>query len=158
MPIYNLHQTAVDPKDPTQQISSKELLTATGPWIPVELMIPDKLAEYYTKNNIQIPACIRGNALVDTGASITCVDLPLIKSLGVQPISSAQVLTPQGSAMQDIYPVKILFAGTSIAFNLNAVLGSDLAAQNIVALIGRDILSICMIVYNGPFGHFSLSI
>lgn len=158
MPIYNHQPTAIDPKNPSQMLPSKDILRTVGPLIPVELQIPDQLAQHYSKTNIPIPNCIRGDALVDTGASITCVDLLLIKSLGLQPISSGQVLTPQGSAIQGIYPVKIVFAGTSIAFNLNAVMGSDLSGQNIVALIGRDILSYCVIVYNGAFGNFSLSI
>ena len=158
MPVYNYYPTAVNPQNPAQRLPSKDLLLSTGPMIPVELLIPDMLAQHYAKNNIPIPGCIRGNALVDTGASITCVDLQLIRSLGLHPISNAQVLTPQGSAMQDIYPIKIVFAGTSIAFNLNAVMGSQLAAQNIIALIGRDILAMCAVTYNGPFGHFSLSI
>jgi hypothetical protein len=95
--------------------------------------------------------------LIDTGASITSVDVSIIQSLGIQPVGISNVFTPQGSTQQELFPVKLSFIGTPIIFNFSSVLGSELRNQGIFALIGRDVLSRCILIYNGPAGHFSLS-
>jgi len=133
-------------------------LASTGPIIPVELSIPDELARFFSEKNMPIPAPITGNALIDTGASITAVDLTLIQQLGINPVGVSTVFTPQGQAAQELFPIKLAFPGTTIILSLNAVLGSELRNQNIVALIGRNILARCILVYNGPLGNISLSI
>ena len=44
---------------------------------------------------------------------------------------------------------------TSIA--TRAALGMELDALGLIALIGRDVLADCILVYNGPENSFSLS-
>ncbi len=123
----------------------------------VELSVPDELAQYLTDNNLPVPAPITGMGLIDTGASITAVDVSIIQSLGIQPVGISNVFTPQGSTQQELFPVKLSFIGTPIIFNFSSVLGSELRNQGILALIGRDVLSRCILIYNGPAGHFSFS-
>lgn len=158
MPIYNSVLLEPNPANPTQHRHGPSVLAHQGPNIPVELSIPDALANYFSQQNVAIPAPLTGVALIDTGASITCVDISIIQSLNIQPIGTTTVYTPQGNATQQLFPIKLSFPGTAIVISLNAVLGSVLLAQNIGALIGRDILSRCVLVYNGPLGSFSFSI
>jgi predicted aspartyl protease len=157
MPIYNRILFESDPSDPQKQKMGPSSLSLFGPTIPVEIAIPDELARYYSARNIPIPPPVTGDALIDTGASITAVDLAVLQQLGIQPVGTANVYTPQGSDVQELFPVRLTLSGTAIVMRLKAVLGSQLRNQNIMALIGRNVLSSCVLVYNGPFGNFSLS-
>ena len=46
----------------------------------------------------------------------------------------------------------------SITISVNRAFGANLAIQGLIALIGRDLLAQCVLVYNGLDGSFSLSI
>jgi hypothetical protein len=135
------------------------LLAVRGPIVQVEVQLPSALAAQYQALSRPIPAPITGWAMVDTGASKTCVDDGLILGLGVAPINQITVQTPSGSAQQFLYPARFSFPGTPLPnIDFSSVVGSTLAAQGIVALIGRDVLSRFLLVYNGPAGMFSLSV
>ena len=57
-----------------------------------------------------------------------------------------------------IYAGKIEILGISINVNVLKAYGANLESQGLVALIGRDLLAKCVLVYNGPDSSFSLSI
>ena len=114
--------------------------------------------------NLPVPPPTHVIALVDTGASGTCVDPLVLKGLGLTPTGSIPVLTPSTGATPhtaDQYDVSILIPSSQIQIPLSIpalpVMCSELAAQGIQALIGRDILRNCMLFYNGEIGLFSLS-
>jgi hypothetical protein len=97
-------------------------------------------------------------ALLDTGASITAVDAAILANLGVAPVGVATVQTPAGPQAQSLYPCQISFPGTPIpALHFNSVTGSQLAAQGIAVLVGRDLLRYFQIVYNGVDGIWTLA-
>ncbi len=104
-------------------------------------------------------------ALVDTGASITAIDVPILSQLGVNPVGKASVGTADGPALQSTFPARIAFPGTGFpGFEIPAALGCNLQGQivamnqkPIIALIGRDILSRFVFIYNGSAGMFTLS-
>ncbi len=53
------------------------------------------------------------------------------------------------------YPIKIQITGFPISFNaLNAV-GAPLKAQGLTAIIGRDLLMHCTLIYNGGTGQIT---
>lgn len=135
-------------------------LQAIGPTVQVELTIPEELAQYFDRQGIPIPSPVGGTALIDTGASITAVDRSIINQLKISPIGMTTVYTPQGSAQQELFPIKLSFVGSPVPIivNFGQVLGSDLRGQGIFALIGRDVLSSCILIYNGPLSHYSLSL
>ncbi|MBF0567513.1 MAG: hypothetical protein HQK95_01465 [Nitrospirae bacterium] len=109
------------------------------------------------QNETVIPPAITGWGLIDTGATITAVDDAIIKSLGLLPIDRGKVLTPQGSAEQDIFSLRITLSNLT-KVNVYKVFGSTLKEQGFIALIGRDILKHCVFVYNGTTGSCSLSL
>lgn len=103
-------------------------------------------------------------ALVDTGASGTCIDPAILTGLGLTATGSVPVLTPStGSTPHtaDQYDVSFLIPTgpnqTPLVIPALPVMCSELAVQGIQALIGRDILRNCLLVYNGDIGLFSLS-
>lgn len=114
--------------------------------------------------NLPLPAPQMIRGLVDTGASHTCVDPSVFLALQLQPTGSVQMLTPStGSTPQsaDTYDVGIVIPNNNqqglILPNVQ-VSASELAtAQGFHALIGRDILSHCLLVYNGSIGTLAFS-
>jgi Aspartyl protease len=102
-------------------------------------------------------------ALIDTGASITSIDQSVFASLGVNPVGTAQVGTAGGQQQQSTFPAKFSFPGTGLpTIESPAALGCNLSGQvvggnRVIALIGRDLLANCVLVYNGAVGMFSLS-
>jgi hypothetical protein len=134
-------------------------LEIRGPVLQVEIQIPVALAAQLQSQGKTLPPPIVGLALVDTGASKTSVDDQAITQMAVGPINQITVQTPSGSALQYLYPARFAFPGTTLpSIDFGSVAGSVLAAQGIVALIGRDVLSKCILVYNGPAGMFSLGL
>ena len=143
MPIHNHFNFEPNPSNPSQLRPGPSGLAAFGPIMQVEVSIPDELAQYFTENNMPIPSPLTGIGLIDTGASITAVDVSIIQQLGIQPVGVSNVYTPQGSTQQELFPIKLAFiGGPPITINFSSVLGSELINQGIIALLGRDVLSI----------------
>ncbi len=52
-------------------------LHRVGPVLPVEIAVPSALSRFLSAQNQQIPAPMTGLALIDTGATRSCVDSQL---------------------------------------------------------------------------------
>ena len=152
MPIYN-RRYLDNKKDPDPMH-----LQRVGPRVPVEVHVPKALADALTKEGKAIPGCKAGFALVDTGASMMCVNRQIFQDLGVPPITDAVVSTPAGSQKQFVYPATLRFPNSTLPELDVYCLGSDLSGQgDTVALIGRDVLMRFVLVYNGPLATISLA-
>lgn len=44
-----------------------------------------------------------------------------------------------------------------LTISTTTVIATELGRSGFQALIGRDVLNDCMLVYNGSYGHFSLA-
>jgi hypothetical protein len=112
-----------------------------------------------------IPAGASIRALIDTGASNSCIDAGVLASLGLTPTSSVTVHTSTTGAeahTADQYDVSIIVPGTGshhapLVIPAVPVLSASLTRQGIDALIGRDILRDCILIYNGSLGMFTLA-
>ena len=116
------------------------------------------------KANRPIPTPQVVQALVDTGASITCIDPSVMTALDLDPKGTVDILTPSsggGGAKLDQYDVGIVIIATQdeprLQIGTVGAVASDLTAQGIGALIGRDVLSMCILHYDGSIGQFSLA-
>jgi hypothetical protein len=111
-----------------------------------------------------VPAPIPITGLIDTGASCTSIDLALLRQLGIPETGRTMVHTPstQASAPHcaSVYDISLALAHPLMAraFNALPVIEAQLIHQGIQALIGRDILSHCLFVYDGQSGNFALSL
>ena len=158
MPISNNFHIVHDPNNPTAVQPHVIELRQNGPRVNVEISITDTLASVYQQDNKEIPNPHTGKALIDTGASMTAVDKTIINSLGLSPIGVTKVFTPSGEAEQELYPAKLSFPGIAgLTINFNSVLCSDLSNQGIAALIGRDVLTSFVLIYNGLGAYFTLA-
>jgi predicted aspartyl protease len=150
MPVFNI----IVPNPTGDLVGS---LHAKGAVLKVEAHIPDILAKDLTTKELPIPVSTNGDALIDTGASICCIDEAAATSLGLQPVGQTQIGGVAGIKMHNIYVAKISFPGTNIPANDWNVVGADLASQNLLLIIGRDILKQCVFVYNGTLGTATIS-
>ena len=127
---------------------SPNTLAASGPVIQVQIEVPSALAQSLQRSGGAIPSPVDGFALIDTGASITSVDVNVFTQLGVNPNGVANVGTAGGPQQQSTYPARLSFPGTPIpTVDHSRTLGCNLAGQTvlganrIVALTGRELLA-----------------
>ena len=163
MPILNHMAQGKTPAGDIQP--APEFLIRTGPVIPVTIHLPISAQKAYLDSGDAVPAPISGMALVDTGATITCIDVKAAEKAklprtGVSKISSASHADQEFPtfAAQIVWPTINLNFENAIGANLSSLGGDFMDAGNeLIALLGRDFLSTAILVYNGPAGHFSLA-
>jgi hypothetical protein len=104
-------------------------------------------------------------ALVDTGASFTSLDPGVLGALNLTPTGTIEIVTPstgQGTHTADTYDIDVMIGAgpgdTPLSISNLRVASCDLfLRQGIHALIGRDILEKCILIYNGSVGQFSVA-
>jgi len=112
-----------------------------------------------------VPRPVSIQALIDTGASCTCIDPSVLSGLSLTPTGSVTVNTPSTGItphQADQFDVALIIPAPSgavpLVFQTIPVVSSELlAAQGFHALIGRDILDRCLFAYNGDLKLFTLA-
>lgn len=112
-----------------------------------------------------MPNPINIQGLIDTGASNTCVDPAVLTALGLTPTGSTMMNTPSTGAQAvpvDTYDISLVVYAAQphsplIHHTIPVVCSELLASQGFHALIGRDILKSCLLMYDGQSGIFSLA-
>ena len=84
-------------------------------------------------------------------------------NLGVNLIGVVTIGSAAGQAIHNIFPAHFTFPAAGIDLDFASVVGVDLTGQIIngqplIALIGRDVLSLGILIYNGSLGTFSFAI
>lgn len=109
-----------------------------------------------------VPPALLVRALVDTGTGRSHVDLDRLAGLAIFPVSDDFIYTASGTGRQarDIYLVDLAIAGDQpgpISLDL-PVFGSPIAKDlRVEMLLGRDVLSRCLLVYDGINLRFTLT-
>ena len=119
-------------------------------------------AEALKKDGKPVPNPIRVRLLVDTGAKSTCLDPWIFKALSLSPNGSTLIQTPSTQSVPfpcNTYDVSLtIMHSTSHLFRSSLrVVEADFASQGIDGLLGRDVLSDCLVIYDGPGQSFTLS-
>jgi len=123
-----------------------------GPTLNVEILVPTALEQYLKSVGQAVPLPVRGVALVDTGATISAVDDSVVKALNLSPIGLTKTGTAVGPAQQYLYPARFALLDLGSGYEFSRVLGANLSGTGYIALIGRDVLTQILMVYNGPLG------
>ncbi len=98
-------------------------------------------------------------ALIDTGASVTCIDDAVAHQLQLPVVNVVNVASAShASSQQNVYPIQIEVVGLPISIEASNAIGAALAQQKLLALIERDVLQHCTLFYNGITGEITLSI
>lgn len=124
-----------------------------GPIVEIQIGLHQHLVKLLQSKGEAIPEPITGDAIIDTGASVTTINTSVANSLQL----------PQSGKV-----VSIGIGGTSTGFTAGCTINikglnvnvprahcHDLP-NNLVALIGRDILTHMIVVYNGISGTVEL--
>ena len=132
-------------------------LRMAGPRVYVTLSpFEDQIKSLAKKGDI--PTSVTGTALIDTGASVTCIDRSAAEKAGLAIVDSGKI-----SSVTHANEVVPIFAGRLDIHGLRTVntfraYGVNLESQKLIALFGRDLLARCVLVYNGTDDSFSLSL
>lgn len=111
----------------------------------------------------KLPEPVQIRALVDTGASCTCLDPEVLATLGLTPTGTTSVVTAGGVPEErDVYDVALAIPsgkGEQVFFEhtMAVVAAPLLKSQGFHALIGRDVLSRCILNYNGSTKTYTLA-
>ncbi len=142
-------------------------LVAMGPRINVDILPPSVVEKWARAHNVPITTASRVPALIDTGASATGVDEEILKNLGCPPIGVANLSTPSGTTTTGIYMVRLVIPSRDdpefppniplIVIDNVRVIAVKLSNQPYKVLLGRDVLSNMVLVYNGPHALITLA-
>jgi hypothetical protein len=137
-------------------------LQRSGPNIEVSIVPPQPVAEQLQKEGKDVPG-FRANALIDTGASSSCISQVIVDSLNLIPFDVQIVHTPSGQSEQLFYDAGIvlpisqpnIISVQTPCSNFQTPC-SNLSKQPFQVLIGRDVLAHCTFFYNGLDNSFVL--
>jgi predicted aspartyl protease len=134
-------------------------LQRQGPCVQVSIGLAQSIASQLLQQGKTLPEPISGVALIDTGATSTCIDDVAAKQLQLPVVNVVNVASAShASTQQNVYPIQIEVVGLPISIEAPNAIGAALAAQGLLALIGRDVLQHCTLHYNGVTGEITLSI
>lgn len=161
MPILHVQYDAQGqtPDGQKIQIPARVVLLQTGPRVQVVVGLAQSITEQLVQQGHAVPKPVAGIALVDTGASTTCIDDALAKQLGLPVIDVVQMTSASHAGTEaNVYPIQMEIVGSPIRVNVPRAIGANLTPQGIIALIGRDYLQHCTLFYNGITGEITLAI
>jgi predicted aspartyl protease len=136
-----------------------QALQQRGPVVNVNIGLERNMAMGLLAAGQKVPAPIQALGLVDTGASSTCVDNDLALKLGLPVVDTVKMHSASHQEVeQPAYPISIEIIGTPIQFGVHKAMAAKLSSQGLGLLIGRDVLAMFTMFYNGITGQITLSI
>jgi predicted aspartyl protease len=105
-----------------------------------------------------VPLVTTSRALLDTGADASAIDSRIIRDLDLRATGAYNVRTASSQAVTaDTYDVTVAIGGgRRLAEYPLEVLAIDLSGHGVDAILGWDLLSLCVLRCDGPKGRFSL--
>lgn len=139
------------------QGSAADLLELYGPTIPIDIGL-DPDYEHGVSTNIPTPAIERVPALVDMGASESCIDAKLAEEIGL-PIVDVQTISGVGGHHEVNVYLAHIYAPTLNTVQYGRFAGVDLADGGQVhrALIGRSLWRDVIMFYDGGNGLVTIA-
>ncbi len=133
-----------------------------GPLIDVLFFPSDPLADALREAGRPVPLPVVVPALLDTGSARTLIDPTIVDQLRIEPAGLTRLQTATtGTAygVRQTFDVGFRWGApqVSLVSGCHQVIASDLGSLGVRALIGRDLLNRCHLVYNGPHDEFTLS-
>ncbi len=161
MPILHVQSAtqAQAPDGSIVQVAPPLALVQRGPCLQVSVNIAQSMAQQLAQRGQPLPSSVSGLALIDTGATSTCVDEATAQQMGLPVVNVVPVASAShAQTMANVYPIQLAITGLPITIDAPQAIGAALAAQGLLVLIGRDVLQHCTLFYNGLTGEFTLAI
>lgn len=159
MPITTIKfEVKNDSTDDNATITNpSEFLRSQGPRLPAKLTVSDAQQVAMIERGIEVPS-ESGFVMFDTGASISSFDMQAAQRTGLAVIGKGNM----DSASHDKQPAPIytgkLTLFNNVSFTIEKGIGANLDSHKLIALIGRDILSLGTLFYHGVEGIVCFSI
>jgi hypothetical protein len=155
-------QTVPNPQIPNQSMSVVQIgphaLFSAGLAIDLAISVDSVTAQSLQATNIPLPYPIISQGLFDTGCTVTSIDQSVATTLGLRVRGYTTVHTANGPVNVGQYLISLAFPGTQLkGQNLLMVNSVNLSGQPFQVLIGRDLMSLWSITYNGPAGFISIA-
>lgn len=133
-------------------------LQSTGPILEIRAAISKSLYDNLQKNGEVIPPPVKVVAMIDTGASSSVLNPDIISKLSLNPIGQIKINTPSCVGL-DCYQYSVAFVlPNGVIIEVSDVIEAPLQGQNIQCLIGRDILKLGVLIYNGYMQSVTFSV
>jgi len=155
MPIINISYSS-----PERPNYDPRALMVLGPQITVDILPPLVVEKWAKTSEKEVEQAPNLGALIDTGASVTGVDETVLRQLGYPPIGVSSLTTPSGTSQTGVYMVRLVIPSQKdqrfppiiprITIDNVRVIAVKLDRQPYKVLLGRDVLSSMVMVYNGP--------
>ena len=134
-----------------------------GPVITIVVGVSEPHAQALKTAGKAQPSPIAIRALIDTGARCTCVDPLVLTALGLSATGKVSMHTPSTGGVAHScsqFDVSILIPSAVLSRRFAAVpvIESSLSTTGIQALIGRDLLESCLMVYDGANRTITLAL
>ena len=155
VPVINISYSSAE----RPQFDPRALMVL-GPRISVDVLPPLVVEKWAKGAGVELKQALNLEALIDTGASVTGIDESVLNQLGYPPIGVSSLSTPSGTSQTYVYMVRLVIPSQKdprfpanipriIIDNVRAI-AVKLGEQPYKVLLGRDILSNMIMVYNGP--------
>lgn len=129
-------------------------LLPDGPIINLQVGVSQPRRQALEAMGQRVPAPITVGGLINLGASCTVIDRKLLRQLGINPTgqvvfrSTEHGMVPEKSPQ---YDVSIAIAGFPQLLTPELpILEGGFTLPSYQAIIGRDILKLCRVTYDGP--------
>lgn len=132
-------------------------LKQIGPIFRIKIGLSQVAMDVLSAGGGSIKAPVEANALIDTGASGSCINPEIVSALGLVSRGIAQIATPSTKAHPcNVFDVA-LHLPNGVLIPTVQVIETPLEGQSIQCLIGRDVLSMGVLIYIGYTNTFTLS-
>jgi hypothetical protein len=130
--------------------------------VDVELNVPQAVAQNLQASGLPVPPFQQAVALIDSGASATCVHAGLVQALQLIAVGARHVRTPTTGPNPITVPTYRLDLtvlhprGKHLVVPVLEVIEAQFINMGHLVLIGTDVLAGCVFSYNGPGQRFRL--
>jgi len=137
-------------------------LSQSGPVLEIVVGASQARADALRQAGQGIPSSVTLWELIDTGGSSSVIDQNILDQLVLQPTGVAPIHTPSTDGVAHNCPqydvsIRLQHPMLQLQLDPRPVIATNLSVQGIQALIGRDILQNCLLIYDGYEQQFTLA-
>ena len=153
MPILRINFEGLHDEDGNIVGGPEVALQAHGPTIPILIGTP--FGQTASNGGAQTPSPRQVMALVDTGATQSCVDITFADQLGLPAVDVQPVNGVAGLANHTVYLGQLVVPELEISLPAGRLIGVGLHTHQVI--VGRDFLRQTIMIYDGSTGSLTIT-
>lgn len=134
-----------------------------GLLLDVQIGLTALRREQLWKRSMTAPPAVAATLIIDTGADTTMINDQIARTLGLTPTGQTRVLTSGSKGVPetcDVYDIELTIinrkGGPAWVLQPLEVLARPLPNQATDGMLGRDVLALCLLTYDGPRKLFTI--